>query len=165
MDYGAGGGSFSQIMIDSGYYVLATDNSPNMIAELKSKNIPCRLWAYDEPPIDQIFDAIVAKLVIQFIDDLPAFATSMKRQLPSRGKLIVSVPHPDKSRELLQKGSDTYLTEIGSTGLMVHMIHRELNEIRQNFEEQNYRIVAIDSPVDKAGSQPKRLNLCFETLA
>ena len=98
LDYGCGSGLYARKLKNDGYDVYASDNAPSMVAQLSDFGDHALQWTYQDPPLAIMFDVIIAKLVVQFVEDLSAFAKSMWQQLNQDGLLIVSVPHPDRSR-------------------------------------------------------------------
>jgi 2-polyprenyl-3-methyl-5-hydroxy-6-metoxy-1,4-benzoquinol methylase len=162
LDYGCGNGVYSKKLEDAGYSVLATDNAADMITQAKTFVTSAKTWTYQNAPLGDTFDAIVAKLVVQFVEDLETFALVMGAHLRPGGMVILSVPHPDKSRSLAGR-QRTYETEIGSTGLRVTMIHRELKDYESAFNGVGFRLARSNVPVDATEPQqaPKRLDLCF----
>jgi 2-polyprenyl-3-methyl-5-hydroxy-6-metoxy-1,4-benzoquinol methylase len=164
MDYGCGGGAYSLILDEEGYEVLAVDNIPEMVSKVPSM-IKSKAWTYQDEPLDRLFEAIVAKLVVQFVENLPSFAKAMRKHLVKGGRLIISVPHPNKSRELVQdKSKATYLETIGMSGLQVTMIHREFDEYKNIIEAAGFKLTSTDEPIDQEAPEkpPKRLNMLFE---
>lgn len=168
MDYGCGGGTFSRILISRGYDVLAVDIAPDMVKHLQDASVPvpARLWSYHSKSLGLTFDAIVAKLVVQFIEDLPAFARVTRKHLSPGGRLIISIPNPARSRSLASsRVKGVYLKEIGVSGLKVNMIHREFEDIKKDVEAANFKLIKFHKPVNPADLDeelPKRLNMLFE---
>lgn len=163
LDYGAGGGTYSRIMAEMGYEVLAVDNAESMIQETETKGLRSKKWSYTDGLLGETFNIILAKLVVQFVDDLDSFAKVMCSHLAERGKVIISIPHPNRSRPQLKAEERIYKTQVGQSGLFVDMIHREKSEIVKVFEEHKLRLVAHEEPLDLSNDEsPKRLNLVFE---
>jgi len=161
LDYGCGAGVYSVLMANDGYEVTAIDNSPSILEEFNDSRIVTKKWGYTDKPLSETFDLIIAKLVLQFVEDLSGFALAMRRQLNTGGRLIVSVPHPDKSR-LIANGNREYETLIGISGLRVTMIHRELEEYKSTFQKAGLELLKTDEPFDpKVPKETKRLNMLF----
>lgn len=168
LDYGCGSGVYGRLLLAQGYDVVLADNTPGMLAPLEDMKKRTRLWNYNDGPLPEIFDAVVAKLVVQFVDDLPQFADSMRRQLRLGGRLIISIPNPTKSKKLAdQQHSDReYTDEISASGLTVTMIHRDFHEYESIMKAAHFRFRQADTPVDPRAlhSPPKRLNMLFEAV-
>ncbi len=167
MDYGCGAGVFSRELAGMGFWVLAADNSKTMVDLTKREaGVDVLEWDYHDQALENSFDAIVAKLVLHFVEDLELFGKATSRQLKPAGRLIISVPHPDKTRKLSPASDGTYNDQISSTGLFVTMIHREQHEYEAAFQKANLKLIATDVPVDAKNpdAPPKRLTMCFEAL-
>jgi len=165
LDYGCASGTYAALLAAAGYDVLAVDNAPDMLQP--HEGVRTRLWSYQDQPLAEQFEAIVAKLVVQFVEDLPAFATAMRRQLVPGGVIVISVPNPDRSRPLVGGATTgSYLTHIGASGLEVRMIHREQAEFEAVFTAAGFHLAAAVKPQNPAepAEQPKRLNLVFAAL-
>lgn len=165
LDYGCGGGFYSQMLAQKGHSVLAVDNAPQMVEYTRLKNIDAKVWSYNDKPMNEHFDVIVVKLVLQFVDNLPRFAEVMQAHLGNRGWVVVSVPHPDQTREKLhkQQKSSIFESEIGDSSMFVQMIHREKQEYVSAFDKAGLKLESIDEPIDPlvSSSKPKRLNMLF----
>lgn len=162
LDYGCGSGVYARFLMAQGYDVTASDVAPAMIAQLADFDGEAIIWSYQDSPLQRTFDVVIAKLVLQFIEDMEGFARAMDRTVSDSGRLIVSVPHPDKSR--LLAGSDgRYDTQIGTSGLRATMIHRELRQYVTAFESNNFLLASSDAPIDPgAPAEPaKRLTMVF----
>ena len=165
MDYGCGSGTYSLRLAKAGYEVWAVDNAPDMIKQLPSSLVHGQVWDYHSPNMNVIFDIVLAKLVVQFVEDLPKFAKVMSQHLKSGGRLVISIAHPAKSRTLVgNKDKGVYFNQIGESDLRVQMIHRELTEYKQVFEGSGFEFVKSEAPIDPhtPNDPPKRLNMLFE---
>ncbi len=159
LDYGSGGGMYASKMRALNYKVVAADNSPKMVAAIR--DVPAIVWTYGEP-LDMEFDVVMCKLVIQFVDNLEKFARAMRDILNQEGKVIISVPHPDKTRALADE-IGVHASQIGQSELSVRMIHREQSDYNNAFRAANFYLQSVDEPRDPADldAQPKRLNMVF----
>lgn len=168
LDYGCGSGDSGRLLLDQGYDVTFADNSPSMLKYLEDVKARTRLWSYQDEPLPEVFDGIVAKLVVQFVDDLPSFAEAMRGQLRDGGQLVVSVPHPLKSQRLAkqQHSNREYTDEVSASGLEVIMIHRDFDEYELVMKAAELRFKKADAPVDPRAlhSPPKRLNMMFQAV-
>lgn len=162
MDYGCGSGVYSKLLVNLGYEVTATDIAPTMVTQARNEAYSVASWSYKDGPFGELFDVVVAKLVVQFVDDLPKFAAVMKGLLQPKRVLIISVPHPDKSRDLANI-TGRYQTSIGTSGLVATMIHRELTDYVSIFAAEGLTLDRHQSPTyeDRPGESPKRLIMLF----
>lgn len=164
LDYGCGGGVYTRMLLAEGYDVLAVDNVTEMVDELRDLEGFAKQWSYQDTSLGEEFDVIIAKLVVQFVVDLPVFAKAMYDHLVYGGKLVISVPHPSRSAQLLTTDDPVYESPIGQSGLAVDMIHRELAEYKNVIEGVGFELVETFEPIDVADptAQLKRLNMVFE---
>ncbi len=161
LDYGAAGGVYARKMQELHYDVIACDNAPKMVAAIEG--VPSFVWSYREP-LNQKFDAVMCKLVLQFVEDLQRFAVAMSSILNDKGLVIVSIPHPDRTRVYAQSNG-VHTSQVGQSDIHVQMIHRELEDYRAAFEAADFRLMTTAEPSDSSDptAQPKRLNIVFQT--
>lgn len=167
MDYGCGSGVYTRKLLAEGYDVLAVDIAPEMVEELHDLPDYAKVWSYQDESLGEKFDVILAKSVVQFVVDLPRFATAMAEHLDFGGRLIISVPHPNSSRDLLEDETDkVYEVQIGTSGIFVEMIHREVAEYVKTMSEAGLQLAESLEPIDAADSTapPRQLNLVFERV-
>ena len=165
LDYGCGSGLYTGKLIQAGYDAFGTDNSLEMLSHAQDLESRLRVWSYQDTLLEEKFDVIIAKLVVQFIMDLPTFAAVVNQLIVPGGCVVISVPSPEKSRLLAEpeKGKNVYLTPIGESGLKVDMIHRETGEYEAIFSAAGFKLIQTVEPIDpERPDQPsKRLNMLF----
>jgi 2-polyprenyl-6-hydroxyphenyl methylase/3-demethylubiquinone-9 3-methyltransferase len=107
LDYGCGGGEFAVWLARAGWRVTAVDTSPHSMAACRlnversgsSKQVQCIQNSapdYWEPLAGKKFDLILAKDVIEHIEDDVAFLKRLKAILAPGGSVII-VTHNDAS--------------------------------------------------------------------
>lgn len=99
LDAGCGTGQFATAFALSGYNVAAIDLSPEMIGRAVEHgrelgvDVEWHVGSIDAVPApDAAFDAIHARVVLQFVPDPAAALTEFRRVLKPGGRLYISVP-------------------------------------------------------------------------
>lgn len=180
LDFGCGSGEFTTQLKDKGYEVDGCDGSPAMIelAEKHYKGIDFFVWdGMIACPKPKLYDAIMSKLTLHFIENLGELALNLNSILRPNGNLLISVPHPIST---IPKADGAYLehmhydTQIGTYGMHITMIHRSVQDYINPFLDGGFVLTGIVEPsiplpiiekykVKKEYAEvPRRLNLRFQ---
>jgi 2-polyprenyl-3-methyl-5-hydroxy-6-metoxy-1,4-benzoquinol methylase len=99
LDAGCGSGQYAVAFAQLGYRVTAIDLAPEMIArarrhgEERGVAVEWRIGAFGRLPDPlAVYDAIHARMVLQFAPDVPAVLHEFRRVLKPGGRLYASVP-------------------------------------------------------------------------
>lgn len=179
LDFGCGSGAFTA-KLGNTYQAEGCDNAQAMV-DIARQSHPDQTfftWNFTQaPPSDHTdYDVVIAKLVVQFIPDLPSFAAAMHKILQPGGMLIISVPHPVQAAKHVADywAEATYRQQIGTYGIYDTMVHRSLERYSSIFTEAGFGLSALSEPqvsadllqqyaADKdAFILPKRLNMRLE---
>ena len=182
LDFGCGPGDFTAQLQEKGYEVDGCDASAAMIdlARQHFQHIDFFVWdgmsAYSK---SRLYDVIISKLTLHFIEDLAALATMFASILHDNGSLLISVPHPIPT---MPKANGAYLkqahydTEIGTYGMRATMIHRSFQDYINPFLKHGFVLIGIIEPsippeivkkyhVSKEyAGLPRRLNVSFRRV-
>lgn len=151
LDFGCGPGDFTAKLAQS-YAVEGCDNSASMldIARRAYPDVNFFEWDFQqEHSHDRTdYDAVVAKLVVQFIQDLGRFALTISDVLRPGGSFIVSVPHPIQTAKQVQDYwlESEYRQQISKYGIYDMMIHRSLEQYVEIFTEAGYVLTGLSEP-------------------
>jgi ubiquinone/menaquinone biosynthesis C-methylase UbiE len=101
LDAGCGSGYLTAELAASADKVTGTDFSAKFVSICKQKYKDRSNLDFDEHDItlpfqfnDALFDVIVCKMVLQYVQDIRTFATEAMRLLKNKGELVVIVDHP-----------------------------------------------------------------------
>lgn len=101
LDLGCGSGYFTAELAKSAQSVIGTDFSENFIkiCQKKYKNYKNLTFAQHNaktkiPFTDDVFDLVISKMVLQYVDQIDIFAKESFRVLTKSGKLVVVIDHP-----------------------------------------------------------------------
>ncbi|MFD6431248.1 class I SAM-dependent methyltransferase [Streptomyces venezuelae] len=99
LDLGCGDGTFGESALRAGaarYHGI--DGSERMLAAAAARLDPAMLertdlnaWTCREPGV---WDAVTARMVLHYLDDLPALLREVRTALAPGGRLVLSVEHP-----------------------------------------------------------------------
>lgn len=167
LDHGCGTGDFTA-ELGALHEVEGTDISPRMIelARAAHPNITFTVWdGMSQYPDARIFDVVVSKLVLMFLEDLNAFAERSRELLVPDGSLVFSVAHPmSTSRKVTDYFAETpYDAEIGDSGIRTVMIHRTLETYLRPFIEHGFVLTALTEP-RITSEQSKKYNVSADEL-
>lgn len=129
LDLGCGTGRHAIWLAQAGARVTAVDFSEGMMAEARMKPgaEQVQFIVHDVhlklPFADETFDLIVSGLVLEHVDNLPAFFREVNRVLQPTGRAILSTMHP----AMFLKGSQARFTdpvsgELVQPGSITHSI-------------------------------------------
>jgi ubiquinone/menaquinone biosynthesis C-methylase UbiE len=116
LDLGCGTGRHALWLAAAGARVTAVDFSEGMLAEARAKPGAevVRFIAHDLheplPFAAASFDLVVSGLVLEHVQDLPAFFSEVRRVLRGEGRAVVSAMHP----AMFLRGSQARFTDPGS---------------------------------------------------
>ena len=90
LEVGAGSGEISLALKQAGHEVVATDISPNMVAEIQKKGIEAKVCDSETLPFpDSSFDTIISSEHIYYLDHPEKFIVEAKRVLRLGGRLLI----------------------------------------------------------------------------
>jgi SAM-dependent methyltransferase len=99
LDAGCGSGQWAVALAARGYALVGVDVSPEMIRRAAAHGAAAGVavtWRVGDlaavPDPDGAFDAVLARVVLQFVPDLPAALREIRRVLRPGGRLLASVP-------------------------------------------------------------------------
>jgi SAM-dependent methyltransferase len=99
LDAGCGGGQFAIALAARGTRVTGVDLSPEMIrranAHAMERGIPVTWRTGDVTHLPEplaVYDAILARVLFQFLPDVPGALRELRRVLKPGGRMLVSVP-------------------------------------------------------------------------
>jgi len=91
LEVGAGTGEVSRALKDAGHQVIATDISPNMVAQIQKKGIEAQVCDSEKLPfLDSSFDTVISSEHLYYLDHPEIFITEAKRVLRPGGRLLIS---------------------------------------------------------------------------
>jgi ubiquinone/menaquinone biosynthesis C-methylase UbiE len=101
LDIGCGSGYFSSAMAKMAANVVGTDFSSEFVKLCQQKytnqtNMQFQIQDVARPLSfgDEMFDLIVVKMVLQYVEDITLFAQESQRVLKPGGKVVIAVDHP-----------------------------------------------------------------------
>jgi trans-aconitate methyltransferase len=182
LDFGCGPGNFTSRLAER-YDVMGADSSELMVQRAQEKYSDIAFMVWDGlsalPGAQEPFAAIVTKLTLEFIEDLPGTAKHLFESLAPGGLLVVSAQHPllaiamHPEENIPYWGTPEFDVQIGTTGTTVTKIHRNLDDYTEPFIACGFRLDKIVEPqisdaIAKAHAArpidlkfPKRLNIQF----
>ena len=120
LDFGCGGGLFSIYFAKKGAKVIGIDaseqalNAARYYAEKEGVARQCSFYLDSEIPVDEEYDIILAKDIIEHIHDDEGFIKTLSACLKGNGKLLIST-QSSWSLNYLLEGSYNYLWEKNPT--------------------------------------------------
>ncbi len=182
LDYGCGPGLFTQLAQEVADHVEGADISSEMIRLAKAKypNLAFTVLA-DEKTLpkawDNLFDVVLSKLSIMFVEDIDRVLAAFARILRPGGVIVISMLHPSywlrqltdtKSHDQTQLG---YFQEggrkkiVGNAKSMMYFQHRTLETYLTKFNKAGFVLEDIREPIlNTAQLFPTRLNLRLKLL-
>ena len=112
---------------------------------------------------DGAFDAVVASLVLHYLEDWAGPLAELRRMLEPGGRLILSVNHPgayaivypEANYFAVTRYSEDYLLD-GQT-VWLTFWHRPLHVMTDAFAAAGFRIVTVSEPPPAANTPPELL--------
>ncbi len=118
LDLGCGPGQYARRFVAVGHWVVAVDNSAEMIAELGRRGAPEQLTAVcaDMRKLDfpaDSFDGIFASASLIHIteDELPAVLATLRRVLRSTGVMMANFAISDRGLRFERRSAKTYSSQ------------------------------------------------------
>jgi len=94
MDFGSGTGLLAYFVSSHIKKIVAVDNSPAMLLELKNKDFPCELEVLEKDlsveSIDKIFDGIISSMTIHHLEDIEALFSKFYAMLKPNGFIAIA---------------------------------------------------------------------------
>ena len=160
LDFGCGSAAFLSYFQRDDRIFSGCDGSKRLIdiARHNNPNIEFFVWDAVSPlSRERRFQAVIAKLVLHYVEDIDVVLQNITGVLGQKGKLLVSVPHPD--RTAMKVGDplreQTYVDEIGSFGLEFQMVHRSVGHYNDAFTKAGFSLLRQEE-------LDKRLNMLLE---
>lgn len=182
LDFGCGPGNLTAILAKQ-FNATGADSSPLMVEKARQKYPDLNFLVWDGmerfPVAGRSFDAVVTKLTLEFVEDIPRVARQLFDTLKPGGWLVVSVQHPLLAIAMHPEdiipywGTPSFDVEIGTTGNTVRKIHRNLHDYTAPFIARGFSLAEITEPQISADIAeqhaarpidlkfPKRLNMQF----
>ena len=165
LDFGCGAGNFTQFFASKRRIMHACDASPALvgIASRSNPNTDVFVWdAMTGLPRKEKFRLVIAKLTLHYVRDLDTVLGNIADGMEQNGKLVISVPHPDKTAMKVGNSlaEEIYVDEIGSFGLSFEMVHRSLQRYLDAAKSVGFVLDEMDEP-RRIGELPKRLNMAL----
>jgi len=162
LDFGCGAGNFTSSLVRKDRTVKGCDTSQNLLKFAQQKFPEIVFFNYDGLTIPNSmnkYDLIVAKLVFHYIEDLESVIIDLSEQLNKYGSICFSVPHPDKTKYLINGSNkeSKYTDQVGSFGLTLEMIHRSIDRYKEILDKASLTIENVITISDNG--KPKRLNI------
>ncbi|WP_052589606.1 class I SAM-dependent methyltransferase [Luteipulveratus mongoliensis] len=157
LDAGCGAGPLSEGLREKGATVTGIDSSPAMIELAQRKlgaDADLHVADLSEPlPFDDdLFDGVVASLVLHYLQDWHAPLTELRRVLRPGGRLTLSVPHPSAylvnypTRDYFAVTQYSETFTFGDEEATLTYWHRPLHAMTDAFTEAGFRISVVSEP-------------------
>jgi trans-aconitate methyltransferase len=88
LDLGCGDGALTEKLVAAGAVVVGVDASPEFVAAAQARGIDARLIDACELPYSAEFDAVFTNAVLQWIADVDAVLTGVRRSLRDDGRFV-----------------------------------------------------------------------------
>jgi SAM-dependent methyltransferase len=157
LDAGCGSGPLSAALRAKGAIVTGFDGSPAMIELARQRlgedaDLHVADLGQPLPFADDVFDDVVASLVLHYLEDWSAPLAELRRVLKPGGRLMVSVNHPTVYK-LVNPSADYFAVTShseeyafnGQDAVLTYW-HRPLHAMTRAFTDAGFRIAAIDEP-------------------
>jgi ubiquinone/menaquinone biosynthesis C-methylase UbiE len=174
LDAGCGSGYVAAELARHAKTVVGTDFSQNFITLCKEKyndrdNLKFAVQDVERPfqCIDESFDVIICKMVLQYVQDTQPFASEAMRILKPGGELMVIVDHPFRAAYFNSKqnqGEAVHGTELFSsepkmkTGLWgkteLTWYARTTSQYVESFVDKGLKLVEMREPLDQERQIP-----------
>lgn len=155
LDLGCGSGWYAEQLIKQGAEVWAVDASPKMI-ELTKKRVPeAHVYLMDlEKPFDilesQVFDIIIAPLVIHYVKDWFILFKKLSKKLKPAGSFIFSTHAPHTEYVLFNLENyfqKTLITDHWDNVGEVKFYHHTIHELTESLYEADFFIERMLEPL------------------
>lgn len=158
LDAGCGSGPLSAALRDRGALVTGIDASARMLALARRRlgdDVPLHLGDLSDrlPFADGAFDAVVASLVLHYLEDWGPTLAELRRVLRPGGRLIASVDHPfvaytiqDPRPDYFAASSYTFDWTFGGQSVPMKFWRKPLHAMTDAFTAAGFRISALSEP-------------------
>lgn len=157
LDAGCGAGSHAAELIRRGASVTGLDKSPGMLAIARQRlgsSVPLHEADLAEPlPFASAsFDAVLASLVMHYLQDWGPTLTEFRRVLVPGGCLVISTHHPFMDHQVAD-GTDYFATydfteewTKGGQTVLMRFWHRPLHAMTDAFKAAGFALDVIAEP-------------------
>jgi ubiquinone/menaquinone biosynthesis C-methylase UbiE len=161
LDAGCGSGPLFAALRDRGAIVTGFDKSTGMLEQARQRlgnDADLRVADLGSPlPFpDDTFDAVIASLVLHYLEDWGPTLAELRRVLRPGGRLIASVDHPfaialmhrEAGRKADYFATSRYAAEwtMGGQAIPMSFWHRPLHAMTGAFTAAGFRIAVISEP-------------------
>ena len=161
LDVGCGAGVHALELLQRGARVTGVDSSQGMLdiaAERLGHDVPLLCASIEEPlPFaDDSFDAILASLVMHYLEDWAPPLKEFRRLLRGSGRLVISTHHPFMDHALaqgesyLQTYSFTEEWEHAGRAIPMRFWHRPVSAMVAALLEAGFTIAGLEEPMPDA---------------
>jgi SAM-dependent methyltransferase len=159
LELGCAAGLLTEQLVDAGADVLAVDREPRLVAHATERlggraaiTVADLEDPFDEVPTGSV-DAVVASLVLHYLEDWAPLLAELHRVLVPGGVLVFSVHHPITGWNLSER-TDYHRTELvneewdwGGQPLTATMFRRPLSEIFGQLRMAGFAVDVVDEPL------------------
>jgi SAM-dependent methyltransferase len=166
LDVGCGAGAHALELRERGARVTGVDTSRRMLdlaSERLGQDVPLICTSIEErlPFVDDSFDAILASLVMHYVEDWARPLSEFRRVLRGSGRLVISTHHPFMDHVLAQ--GESYLRTYSFTEEWEHsgrriamrFWHRPLSAIVAALLDAGFTIAGLEEPMPEAKVRQK----------
>ncbi|WP_380167832.1 class I SAM-dependent methyltransferase [Jannaschia sp. R86511] len=157
LDAGCGSGPLTAALRERGAVVAGFDSSRQMVELARERlgadaDVQVANLGRPLPFGDDVFDLVVASLVLHYLQDWVGPLTELRRVLRPGGRLVLSVPHP--SVYLVNYGGSTYFDTVryseefefaGQQAVLTYW-HRPLHAMTDAFTRAGFTISVVSEP-------------------
>jgi SAM-dependent methyltransferase len=168
LDAGCGSGPLTAALRDRGALVTGFDASAAMVDLARRRlgeDADVHVADLREPlPFDDAaFDAVVASLVLHYLEDWSGPLSELRRVLKPGGRLMLSVNHPSAYPIVYPKADYFSVTEYSEDytfdgqDAVLTFWHRPLHAMADAFAAAGFRIATISEPAPASDTPPELL--------
>ena len=158
LDVGCGSGMHASALLQRGARVAGVDSSRGMLDIASARlgpDVPLHCMSIEQPlPFaDGSFDAILASLVMHYLEDWAPSLNEFRRVLRDTGRLVISTHHPFMDHTQAQGESYletySYTEEWGETGrpVVMRFWHRPLSAMVAALVKAGFTIGGLEEPL------------------
>jgi SAM-dependent methyltransferase len=177
LELGCAAGLLTEQLADAGADVLAVDREPRLVAHAAERlagradiAVADLEEPFDEVPTGSV-DAVVASLVLHYLEDWAPLLAELHRVLVPGGVLVFSVHHPITGWNLSER-TDYHRTEVvneewdwGGQAVTATMFRRPLSAIFGQLRKAGFAVDVVDEPLprDLPENMDERMRVALTT--